>query len=88
MSGLPYIPDNRPSYHGDGEPEVQASYLPYPRLPQSEFGGGPNAAGHGKEEPDVEAWSVESLEGRLSRKLLSKSGLMGKVVDKGNIYTL
>ena len=52
---------------------------------ESEFGSGASAAGHGKEEPDVEAWSVESLEGRLSRKLLSKSGLMGKVVDKGNI---
>ena len=85
MSGLPYTPDNRPSYHGS-EPEVQASYLPYPRHPQSEFGGGASAAGHGKEESDVEeAWSVEPLEGRLSRKLLSKSGLMGKVVDKGNI---
>lgn len=80
MSGLPYIPDNRPAYQG-GSGEVPS--LPYPQDQQSELVVSDDR--HGKGEPDVEAWSVEPLEGRLSSKLLSKSGLIGKAVDKGTL---
>ena len=83
MSGLPYTLDNRPAYH-EGSDEACPS-LPYPQHQQSEFGGADDR--HGKVEPDVYAWSVEPLEGKLSSKLMSKSGLIGKAVDKGTLLT-
>ena len=72
---------NLPYYHHHPQDIVVGTDagLPYPSQEQSEM---PSIDGPSDLEPPLYAACVEGSEG-LGSKLLSKSGLMGKVIDKG-----